>query len=101
MYKRLLIVARDFNQANHWSKDQKMSPGAWVYVSSFHNIRGNAESEYVKLDGWETRPDANIIQIELKANFCEEKADGDGRELPPESREAGEKHDGFGSSDEI
>lgn len=97
--KRLLIVARDFNQANHWAKDQKMSPGAWVYVSSFHNIRGNVESEYVKLLGWETRPDADILQIELEANFCKEKSDG--RELPPEGGEAGEGHDGSRSSDEV
>lgn len=99
MYKRLLIVARDSNQANHWSKDQRMSPGAWVYVSSFHNIRGNAGTEYVKLPGWDTRPDADVIQAELKTNSCKER--NDGRELSPESSKVGQEHDRPGSSDEI
>lgn len=70
MFKRLLIVARDFNQAQHWAKDQRMSPGQYVYVSSYHNIRGNAGSEYVMLDNWKLRPDADILLTELKSAGC-------------------------------
>lgn len=73
MYKRLLIIAKDFNQAQHWAKDARMSPGQWVYVSSYHNIRGNAESEYVKLPDWELRPDASIINQELTDHKCVER----------------------------
>lgn len=76
MYKRLLIVARDFNQAQHWAKEQRFSPGQWVYVSSYHNVRGNAESEYVLLEGWKLRSDSEILMSELKNNNCTERSDG-------------------------
>ena len=69
---RLLIVARDFNTAKHWAFDNKLSPGIWVYISSYHNIRGNAGSKYVLLDNWKLRPDADILKAELEANGCEE-----------------------------
>ena len=70
MFKRLLIVAKDYNQAQHWAKSQRMSPGVWVYVSSFYNIQGNAGNEYVLLDGWELRPDANVLKAELESCEC-------------------------------
>lgn len=73
MYKRLLIVARDYNQAQHWAKDQRMSPGQYVYVSSYHNIMGNAGSEYVLLDGWNLRPDGMVLLDKLKENHCTER----------------------------
>lgn len=73
MFKRLLIIARDFNQAQHWAKEQKMSPGQWIYASSYHNIQGNAGSEYVLLDNWELRPDADILFTELKVANCEKR----------------------------
>lgn len=73
MYKRLLIVARDYNQAQHWGKDHRMSPGQYVYVSSYHNIQGNAESDYVMLDGWDTRPDAGVLAEALEAHKCKMK----------------------------
>jgi hypothetical protein len=70
MHKRLLIIARDFNQAQHWAKDQRMSPGHWVYVSSFHNIQGNVGCEYVKLPNWELRPDAQLLDGMLMDCAC-------------------------------
>jgi hypothetical protein len=73
MFKRLLIIARDFNQAQHWAKNQKMSPGQWVYVSSFHNISGNAQSEYILLENWELRPDVDILKQELINSKCVER----------------------------
>ena len=79
MLKRLLIVARDYNRASHWAKEQRISPGFYVYVSSFHNIRGNAGSEYVLLDGWELRPDAAQMKEELSAAGCKLRS----TELPP------------------
>ena len=71
MYKRLLIVARDYNQAQHWAKDQRMSPGQYVYVSSFHNILGNAGCEYVLLDGWKQRPDSFELSKYLETHCTE------------------------------
>jgi hypothetical protein len=73
MLKRLLVISRDYNQAQHWAKDRKLSPGAWVYVSSYHNIRGNLESDYVLLPKWELRPDHDMIWSELEAGGCTEK----------------------------
>ncbi len=74
MDKRLLIVARDYNQAQHWAKDQRLSPGRWVYVSSYHNIQGNAGSDYVLLDNWGLRPDAEILFDALKEAGCPKSA---------------------------
>jgi hypothetical protein len=74
MHSRLLIVARDFNQANHWTKAEHISPGHWVYVSSFHNIRGNAGCEFVTLDGWTLRPDAAQLKEELELCKCTPRA---------------------------
>lgn len=73
MFKKLLIIARDFNQAQHWAKDKKMSPGQWVYVSSFHNVMGNAASEYVLLDKYKERPDLNQILAALETTGCTER----------------------------
>jgi hypothetical protein len=73
MFERLLIIARDFNQANHWAKEQRMSPGRWVYVSSYHNINGNAGAEYVMLDGWTLRPDAVQLKEQLEIYKCRER----------------------------
>ena len=73
MLNRLLILARDFTTAQHWAKNQKISTGCWVYVSSYHNIRGNAESDYVLLDNWKLRPDADILSTELEACGCTER----------------------------
>ena len=70
MEKRLLIVARDYNTAQHWAKDKRLSPGRWLYVSAFYNIQGNPESPYVLLDNWKTRPDADIINENLKLHKC-------------------------------
>lgn len=70
MFKRLLIVARDYVQAQHWAKDQRLSPGQWVYASSYHNIIGNRESEYVLLENWDLRPDAPILLQTLNENDC-------------------------------
>ena len=72
MLKRLLIIAREYNTANHWTKGQRLSPGCWVYASSYHNIMGNAGSEYVKLPGWELRPDAEQLDEALKMHGCTE-----------------------------
>ena len=72
MHKRLLILARDFNTAQRWAKEQRLSPGQWVYVSAFYNIQGNAESEYVLLDNWLERPDANILAETLETSRCVE-----------------------------
>ena len=74
MYKRLLIVARDYNQAQHWAKDQRMSPGQYVYVSSYHNILGNIGCEYVLLEGWELRPDSDQLSEHLKTHCTERDA---------------------------
>ena len=84
MFKRVLIIARDFNAAQHWAKGQKMSPGQWVYVSSYHNIRGNVGSEYVMLDGWTLRPDAEILKADLKVFNCVELGSSSG--TPPEEK---------------
>jgi hypothetical protein len=73
MVKRLLVVARDFNTAQHWAKNQHMSPGYWVYVSSYHNIQGNAGCEYTLLDNWKLRPDAEILKEKLVENNCVER----------------------------
>lgn len=73
MEKRLLIVARDFNAAQHWAKEQRMTPGRWVYVSSYHNIQGNAGNPYIKLEGWLDRPDAGLVQEMLNQNMCVER----------------------------
>ena len=73
MYKRLLVVSRDYNQARHWAKEQRMSPGSFVYVSSYYNIMGNGGSEYVMLDGWKLRPDAIVLQTALVEHACVER----------------------------
>jgi hypothetical protein len=73
MLKRLLIVARDFVSAQHWAKKEGLSPGRWVYISSYHNIQGNAESEYVKLPGWDLRPDALLLEEQLAEYKCVKK----------------------------
>lgn len=70
---RLLVIARDFNDAKHWAREQRISPGYWVYVSSFYNIQGNPECEYVKIPGWETRPDVNAINENLEIHHCLER----------------------------
>lgn len=70
---RLLVIARDFNAAKHWANDNRMSPGLWVYVSSFYNIQGNPESEYVKIPGYELRPDVSVLEENLKFHNCTEK----------------------------
>jgi hypothetical protein len=70
MLKRLLILARDFNAARHWAKEQRLSLGRWVYVSSYHNIDGNSGCEYVKLPGFEQRVDADILLAKLEAQAC-------------------------------
>ncbi len=73
MFERLLIIARDYNTAQHWAKDQKISPGRWAYVSSFYNVRCSSGAEYVKLPRWELRPDASQIDAELDACGCRER----------------------------
>lgn len=74
MHKRLLIIARDFNEARHWAQKQRLSPGQWVYASSYHNIRGNAGSEYVTLGEWKQRVDSGLLLSELEAHGCTEQA---------------------------
>lgn len=71
--KRLLILAKDYNQAAHWAKENRMSPGSFVYISSYHNIQGNAGSEFVILEGYQTRPDADILVEELSKFGCKKK----------------------------
>lgn len=70
--KRLLVIARDFNSAQHYAKERKMSPGQWVYVSSYHNINGNPENDYIKIDGWDLRPDLDMLESSLKRSKCAE-----------------------------
>lgn len=74
MFERLLVIARDFNAANHWAKENRISPGRWVYASSYHNIKGNAGAEYVMLTGWDLRPDASILIEALKESGCKLRA---------------------------
>ena len=71
MTGRLLIIARDFNAAQHWAKRNRLSPGVWVYASSYHNIRGNTGCNHVLIDGWKERPDWEILAAELKAEKSE------------------------------
>jgi hypothetical protein len=68
--KRLLILARDYNTAQHWAKQQRLSQGYWVYVSAFYNIQGNAECPYVLLDNWMLRPDWEILKENLGIHKC-------------------------------
>jgi hypothetical protein len=67
---RLLVLAKSYNQAQHWAKAQNLSLGRWVYVSSYHNILGNAGCDYVELDGWKERPDADILLEHLSRAGC-------------------------------
>jgi hypothetical protein len=75
MFKRLLVIARDFATAQHWAKDNKLSLGQWVYVSSFHNVNGNTGSEFVKLPGWHLRPDCKILDQALEDCHCVERSE--------------------------
>lgn len=70
---RLLVIARDFNAAKYWARQNKLSPGYWVYISSFYNIQGNPGCEYVKVEGWDTRPDVSVLEENLKIHSCVEK----------------------------
>lgn len=70
--KRLLIFARDFNAAKHWANERKLTQGRWVYISSYHNIQGNAESQYIKIPGWELRLDVETLEASLKRYNCVE-----------------------------
>ena len=70
--KRLLLIARDFNAAKHWAGEQKLSPGRWVYVSSFYNVQGNPGCDYIRIPGWELRPDIETIEASLKRHKCVE-----------------------------
>jgi hypothetical protein len=69
---RLLVVARDFNAAKHWARENKISTGQWVYVSSFYNVQGNPGSDYIKIPGHELRPDISVIDEQLKKSECTE-----------------------------
>lgn len=68
--KRLLIIARDYNSAQHYAKERKLSPGRWVYISSYHNIMGNPGCDYIKIPGWESRPDIDMLETALTKNNC-------------------------------
>ena len=69
---RLLVIARDFNAAKHWAHEKKISAGQWVYVSSFYNIQGNPGADYIKIPGWELRPDISVLDDNLKRSECKE-----------------------------
>ena len=68
--RRLLIIARDFNAAKHWAHEHKLSPGQWVYISSFYNIQGNPGADYLKIPGWDQRPDIKVLEAALETSQC-------------------------------
>lgn len=72
MSRRLLIIARDYNAARHYANDKKLSPGKWVYISSYHNIQGNAGCDYIRVGDWSLRPDIEVLNTNLKTHKCVE-----------------------------
>lgn len=72
--KRILIMAKDFNQAKHYALQKKLSPAYWLFVSSFYNVKMNPELDYVKLEGWDERNGAVEIEAELENSIGNELA---------------------------
>ena len=73
MQKRLLIVAKDFNQAKHWARMNRIAPAGWVFVACVYNVIGNPDSEYVLLPDWQQRPGTKEIMEELIKQGCVER----------------------------
>lgn len=69
---RILILAKDFNQAKTYARLNNLPFGYWVYVASFHIVLANKECDYITLPGWEDRIGIEEIKAHLKRSEGED-----------------------------